>query len=259
MKLTRFAAALGLAAAAVPAFAAIGTIDEQTELFGVVWDESFGSYALDLGVTLNDFRAAANTPGYSFSRSVGAAYQKFTAADKDPNDGTQFTGTRWAIFAADVQSFGDAGEADGYRYLTTSFGTDKPRIDNSQLQAGTGTVSLKATEISATGTHNIADVAQNGESFNPKGESGFFDESQNSFSNAGTWAGNKPNTSSKVYYFFTSSGDPTVDSTRVDFGGNANFNGTAFSYAVAAIPEPSTYALLLAGLLTVGFVARRRG
>jgi hypothetical protein len=41
----------------------------------------------------------------------------------------------------------------------------------------------------------------------------------------------------------------------------ANFDGTTVSLtstAVAAVPEPSTYAMLLAGLGAVGFIARRR-
>jgi hypothetical protein len=40
---------------------------------------------------------------------------------------------------------------------------------------------------------------------------------------------------------------------------NAAWNGNSLSLAVSApVPEPETYALMLAGLGLVGFVARRR-
>jgi hypothetical protein len=37
----------------------------------------------------------------------------------------------------------------------------------------------------------------------------------------------------------------------------ANFDGSTVTIT-AAVPEPSTYAMLFAGLAAVGFVARRR-
>ncbi len=43
--------------------------------------------------------------------------------------------------------------------------------------------------------------------------------------------------------------------------GSAQINGSGFigaDYTVTAVPEPETYALMLAGLAAVGFVARRR-
>jgi hypothetical protein len=43
-----------------------------------------------------------------------------------------------------------------------------------------------------------------------------------------------------------------------DAESRVSFGGFAIGLPVAAIPEPSTYALMLAGLVLVGFVAHRR-
>jgi hypothetical protein len=42
------------------------------------------------------------------------------------------------------------------------------------------------------------------------------------------------------------------------FRGDADFDDLVVRVSVSPIPEPSTYALMLAGLAAVGFVARRR-
>jgi hypothetical protein len=55
---------------------------------------------------------------------------------------------------------------------------------------------------------------------------------------------------------------PGLTSTNgfvIKFGPDAEFNGiNNIAFSVTPIPEPSTYALMLAGLGVVGFAARRR-
>jgi hypothetical protein len=63
-------------------------------------------------------------------------------------------------------------------------------------------------------------------------------------------------------YYWTSTPTNDVDTHSIfDFKGfdsTGNKNSGYFSMAVASIPEPETYAMLLAGLGLLGFVTRRR-
>lgn len=57
----------------------------------------------------------------------------------------------------------------------------------------------------------------------------------------------------------TEASQPLLDMISPIASGNAITDGPRFSgVGVSPIPEPSTYALWLAGLATVGFIARRR-
>jgi PEP-CTERM motif len=59
-----------------------------------------------------------------------------------------------------------------------------------------------------------------------------------------------------VYQIGSSYGNDTLlDATAA---ATFKFDGTTLSYDVPAVPEPGTYAMLLAGLVAVGFMARRR-
>jgi len=173
MKLKKLAAALALAAAGAPAFAAIDT-SNNSELFAVVWDETVGSYTMDLGISLNTFLANASTAGYGFSAAVGGAFAQYTAADTNLADGTATSGTRWALFAVDSESFGDPTDT---RYLTTANGAGvPPTVTNGTLNTIVPQLATFAADASQTGTHGVA-VANNGNSFNPSGSLGTFVES----------------------------------------------------------------------------------
>jgi hypothetical protein len=50
-----------------------------------------------------------------------------------------------------------------------------------------------------------------------------------------------------------------VPHLKIDWDGSANNYNLVSNDMVAGVPEPQTYALMLAGLAAVGFMARRRG
>lgn len=255
MQLKKLAIALAVAAS-LPAVAGIN-YENGAEVFLVVWDENVGSYTLDTGISIDTLRAgAANPAGYNFSLNVGAAYASFVAADTDPNDITPggFSGTRWALFAADGEGFADPGD---FRYLTTSNMNGMPMVTNDTANTLIPNVGLYAKGVSQTGTHT-PDFAVNGESFNAKGDAAAFIET-NYFGTPGLFAGNAKGAAADLFFISGSSYEP-FDSATIDrLKGSASFDGMAISFSVPAVPEPSTYAMLLAGLAAVGFMARRRG
>lgn len=259
MKLKKLAAALALAAAGAPAFAAIGG-GNNAELFFVVWDETAGSYTKDLGVTLDSLLSS----GASLNVAVaGTAWNSYLAADTNLADGAPLdpAGTRWAIFAVDGQS--NIQPSGDFRYLTTATNGTVPAMptnaDFNTITQQLGGNYLAA--VNATGTHSSA----NGESFNAAGSAAAYDESS-WFGTVGVTAGNVIGAAGasqgvKLFEYENSSLTQLFlqPNARGPFNGaGASFDGTNLSLSVAAIPEPGSIALLLAGLSALGFVGRRR-
>ena len=73
------------------------------------------------------------------------------------------------------------------------------------------------------------------------------------------WGGNNPCKAAYVANYSTCDNAPKNGSSYGDLSGStATFSHAAWIASVTAVPEPESYAMLLAGLLTLGSVARRR-
>jgi len=252
MKLKFLAAAAALLCG-VNAYAGIN-IENNAEVFGVVYDEKIGTYAVDFGITWKDLLALQGP--LNLATVTGSAnWGNYIAADTNRNDFSQFEGTRWAIYAADSEGF---NFIDGdLNFLTTSAGGLTPKLTNEGVELATYTVGPSlAAALDQNGL--TPDPLVQGDAYNALGSPAHFIEFNFYGQSTGFQAGNAIGTDLTNLYSCTTSGfipsEPgacTLSSVQVAFDG-VNFTATA------PIPEPGTYALLLAGLATVGFMARRR-
>lgn len=262
MKLIKtLAAAAALAAISAPALANIkGVADGTSEIFLVVGDNN-GSFLLDTGFSLNSLLASAANTGTIFSRAVAStAWTSYLASDTNLFDGSSSSvnGTRWALFVYD-----GAGNTDptGHRVVTTvgtgvtpgNISFDADTMISSYAQTGG-----VAQQANSTGTH-IGGPSVNGSSFNAKGTTGYFGNAFFLFGATNTKIGNAVGTSSNLVLINPVDPDDGTLPVGASYLGQlqASFDGQTLVVS-APVPEPTTYALLIAGLAAVGFVARRR-
>lgn len=269
MKMTLLAGALALAVGG-QANAAIlaGTNMANPDLILSVWDTtSTTSYTVDLGITVDQFLGGAApvvNSGASFvagNAGNGSVGQSWTAdatltsflAGISANSAT----TYWNVTALDNTGIG----ANGVRVLTTTnvatvaqptntlltvanLGNAAAYYDAANLAAGTATDVTAASPSSAyAGGTQFADKFGGKLAFSNMSNVGvsqnFWFLSPSSTSNLGK---------AQVGQFASTAGASTWTLAS---------NGT-LTYAVAAVPEPGEWLLMLSGLCLVGFIATRR-
>lgn len=233
-----------LVAVAAPAFAAVqtaGNLGDAEYVF--IATNSAGSYAQDLGVSAN-FIDALNG-GTSFTQSVaGAEWNKFVAFGG--------SNTQWAIIAAQPLDVGfNPGEVNAWttRNVNQALGS----IQNSQSNDGTNNLAVHFFDIDSRSNPKVA----NNRLASAFGTLTYSDNGVTSF-NGFFNARNTVGTQAEMVYLTPSNDVSDASSQYAVLKTFANFDGTNVTITAAAVPEPSSYAMLVAGLAAVGFVARRR-
>ncbi|MDC6170148.1 PEP-CTERM sorting domain-containing protein [Paucibacter sp. XJ19-41] len=230
------------------AFAEIQT--GQTGSFGeaelvFIATNSKGSFLKDLGVTANAFQSNGN---FNFSVQ-GAEWDKFVAFGGSD--------TKWTVLAANPLGFGfEPGEIN--LFTTVGAGQAANGINNQVFNDAVNNLAsiFVTSDDIATNTGIGADNIELAQAAGSDGYLAGYINLAGFYNQVGS-----VNETLKMAYL-TSSNDNgsslVLASPYVNASTEVSFNGTSIAAVTAPVPEPSTYALLLAGLCAVGFMVRRR-
>lgn len=242
MKFKTLALAAMMAIAA-PSFAAIqtgGALGEGEYVF--IATNSAGSYAQDLGVSTDFIKALQG--GTSFTQAVaGVEWNKFLAFGG--------SNTQWAIIAVQPLDVGfNPGDINAWttRNVNQALGT----IQNTQSNDASSNLAVHFFDIDSLSVPNSA----NNRKASAVGTLTYSDNGITSF-NSYFNARNAVGVEAQMVYLTASNETADLPSQYSVLTTMANFDGTNVTIT-AAVPEPSTYAMLFAGLAAVGFIARRR-
>lgn len=253
-------AAVALAGASMSAMAGIqtGTGSGGGELFFVAYDSTPGvkaSFIKDLGVTFNSFLAA---PTYSTLGSLNVS---------SDSNWTSYLGlvgnlssTKWAV-VGNLQN-ATPNNANGSKLLATS--SSLPTGTNAQVASAAGEINnvflLDIADASPAATNNSyvfdssVGTAKNWAQI----------EQSSINSNVSFSISNNVGDAANFYQLVRSSNRGSTAATvstvlsQASTGYQWQFDGATVFAAAAPVPEPETYAMLLAGLAIVGGIARRR-
>ena len=250
-----------------------------------------GSFMADLNFNIDAFlptsTAASNTIVWNFGANTisvnGSALTGLSIAYSTEfssyASGTQATEMRWAVVG---------GDGNSQRFVTTGAPTINNLSDTDlsrQTNAATSNMSNMDglwTSNNQAGTHLTSDIGAkfstpgDTSTFAPVAGTGKFGTNGN-WNGALKWSAGLANTVASKFFLLDNTGTRGDFATPITTYGNpnvsapsvasANFSTFAFDQnagtltwtgVAAPIPEPGTYAMLLAGLAAIGFMARRR-
>lgn len=282
MKLKLIALAAMLAAGS--AHAKVGDSNDYApnggDLFASVWSVSQNaSYTVDLGLTMDQFLAGnVNADGVKLvwdfrnnSFTDMSAVASGISLTQTLNYGGIYNlfATPGVAGAADLKF--DVKAMDGTptfapgagtnRYLSTSFANSISATNGQVFNMDNWDVAINASNIDTTDSTHGSDLNVAGANMFNSGDS----VNVNVPVHGDQWKGAVSfNSTGSVndtlnFYFLTNSNSTAAQQAIVTkFAGQFSFNDGVLTYATAPVPEAETYAMMLAGLGLVGFMAARR-
>lgn len=255
MKLKLIAAAIALAATAHANAAITNGASGNSELILSVYDSTTkASAAFDLGVTMDQFLT-----GGSFS--TGASWNLLTGATAGNAAGISTSyGSTFSSFlstATGTKTYSVIALNDvTINYLSTSTSLTLPLTQN---DTKLGSFALMETYVNGLNTiASVSGVANGAALVTDTTSAANFSKA-----NATKWKNNASFTSNGAvdgdlsFWSELATGNQYAAAQQL---GTFNLNSATgvLAYTAAAVPEPSEYALMLAGLAMVGAIARRR-
>lgn len=251
MKFKLLAIAAVLAASGVANAATFSSgADGNGGLFFSIWDAN-NSYSLNLGTTIDGFQSTVAGSGLvDLSWAADATFTSFLST-------ADVASLKWNVVATDVA---------GARRLLETFTAPapSPTVDNSLVRSVAAAASGFAGAVNnSLATANSAIYAVGGQGTGYAGQPAF-DTVNLGFSNVGSVANNSY-ASGLNFMRIDALATGLLKSVNTSYADN----GTAVKVyldgsnalhiaAVAAVPEPENFAMLLAGLGLMGAIARRR-